>query len=209
MKIKKFFLNNIKLFIGLLIGFFLAGGTAYAATILFNGNEVTYNNSNSGISSTNVQDAIDELYTRANTWIDPNNNFGTPQYYAFGTYKGWCGSTDTSCSSLSDFPTTSTSAPSGKNVYATKYADGGYGVCINRNGTPHCFRGRNWAYESQHIQKVFSGANDICDVHSSYVICYASDFDCSVSSNGHVRCDDDGTNAYCYVHVNGYVLCNG
>ena len=64
-KIKKIFLNNIKLFIGLLVGFVLAGGTVYAATILFNGNEVTYNNSNSGMSSTNVQDAIDELYSAA------------------------------------------------------------------------------------------------------------------------------------------------
>ena len=191
---------------------FLLGGVVfgtigvYAATTLLS-QSVYYDNSTSGATSTNVQGAIDELYTRANTWINPNNNFGTPQYYAFGTYKGWCSSSDTNCNSYSDFPTTSTSAPSGKNVYAAKYADGGYGVCINRNGTPHCFRGRNWIAEAQHIQKVFSGANDSCLVTSSSVSCSASGFICYVYSSGRVFCIDGGTTASCNVNDRGSVIC--
>lgn len=202
---KKLIKSNIKLIIGILIGMVLSITTVYAATILFASNQVSYDNTTSGLSSTNVQGAIDELYTRANTWINPNNNFGTPQYYAFGTYKGWCSSSDTGCNSLSDFPTTSTSAPSGKNVYAAKYADGGYGVCINRNGTPHCFRGRNWIAEAQHVQKVFSDIS--CDVASSCVDCGASDFYCRVDSSGYVVCLDYGADAYCYVDDAGSVEC--
>ena len=207
-KIKKFLLGNIKTVIAFVLGTLISGVTVYAATVIF-ASQVGYTPpSGSGISSTNVQGAVDELYTRANTWINPNNNFGTPQYYAFGTYKGWCSITDTNCNSYADFPTTSTSAPSGKNVYATKYEDGGYGVCINRNGTPHCFRGRNWAYESEHVQKVFSGANDSCNVSSSRVNCHASDFFCSVDSIGRVSCEDNGTRANCYVYVDGRVRCS-
>ena len=207
-KIKKFLLGNIKTVIAFVLGTLISGVTVYAATVIA-ASQVGYTPpSGSGISSTNVQGAIDELYTRANTWINPNNNFGTPKYYAFGTYKGWCSGTDTNCNSFADFPTTSTSAPSGKNVYATKYEDGGYGVCINRNGTPHCFRGRNWAYESQHVQKVFSGANNSCNVSSSNVFCGASDFYCLVRSDGYVECINRGTFAYCRVNVNGYVQCD-
>ena len=208
-KIKKFLLGNIKTVIAFVLGTLISGVTVYAATVIF-ASQVGYTPpSGSGISSTNVQGAVDELYTRANTWINPNNNFGTPQYYAFGTYKGWCSITDTNCNSYADFPTTSTSAPSGKNVYATKYEYGGYGVCINRNGTPHCFRGRNWAYESQHVQKVFSGANDSCNVYSSNVSCIASDFSCDVNSYGSVHCNDGGTDANCRVDDRGYVSCSG
>ena len=161
---------------------FLLGGVVfgtigvYAATTLLS-QSVYYNNSTSGATSTNVQGALDELYIKASKWLNPND-MGTPQYYAFGKYKGWCSSTDTTCKSYADFPTTATTPPSGKNVYAVKYEDGQYGVCINRHGTPHCFRGRNWIAEAQHIQKVFSGANDSCNVRSSDVGCSASDFYC-------------------------------
>ena len=42
----------------------------YAATTLLS-QSVYYDNSTSGATSTNVQGAIDELSTIANTWIDP------------------------------------------------------------------------------------------------------------------------------------------
>ena len=201
-KTKEIFSKNTKVIIAFIVGIIISGTTVYAATTLLS-QSVYYNNSTSGATSTNVQGAIDELYTRANTWINPNNNMGTPQYYAFGTYKGWC--TDTSCNSYANFPTTATTPPSGKNVYAAKYADGQYGVCIKRNGTQHCFRGRNWAYELQHVQKVFSDVS--CIVLSSYVDCDGSDFYCDVYSNGNVFCVDRGSSARCDVPSNGYVRC--
>ena len=196
---------------------FLLGGVVfgtigvYAATTLLS-QSVYYNNSTSGATSTNVQGAIDELYTRANTWINPNNNFGTPQYYAFGKYKGWCSSTDTTCKSYADFPTTATTPPSGKNVYAVKYEDGQYGVCIQRNGKEHCFRGRNYKAEAKHVQEVFSDIS--CDVRSSSVYfdgasvyCDAADFNCNVNADGQVGCYDYGTNDSCSVITGGWVFC--
>lgn len=69
---KKLIKSNIKLIIGILIGMVLSITTVYAATILFASSQVSYDNTSSGMSATNVQDALDELYTKANTWIDPS-----------------------------------------------------------------------------------------------------------------------------------------
>jgi len=213
-KIKEIIKNNIKIVIAFILGGVVFGTLGvYAATTLLS-QSVYYNNTNSGATSTNVQGALDELYTRASKWLNPND-MGTPQYYATtGTYKGWCSSTDTNCNSYADFPTTSTTPPSGKNVYAAKYKDGQYGVCIKRNGKEHCFRARNYKVEAKHVQEVFSdvGTYDSstglgCRVGSSTVYCYASDFRCYVFSNGSVNCYDIGPRGYCGVDAGGSVLC--
>lgn len=213
-KIKEIIKNNIKIVIAFILGGVVFGTLGvYAATTLLS-QSVYYNNTNSGATSTNVQGALDELYTRASKWLNPND-MGTPQYYATtGTYKGWCSSTDTNCNSNADFPTTSTTPPSGKNVYAAKYKDGQYGVCIKRNGKEHCFRARNYKVEAKHVQEVFSdvGTYDSstglgCHVTSSAVSCSASDFRCRVSSDGGVYCSDGGPLEGCFVLPGGWVSC--
>ncbi len=61
-KIKKIFTNSKVTFtFGIIFGLLLAAGGVYATT-LANSKDVTYDNSNSTLTSTNVQDAIDELY---------------------------------------------------------------------------------------------------------------------------------------------------
>ena len=62
-KIFKFIKNNYKLFIGLIIGGILSGTSVYAANTIYSKN-VTYDNSNSGLEATNVQDALDETYSK-------------------------------------------------------------------------------------------------------------------------------------------------
>lgn len=194
MKEKKL-IEKLKIVLAFILGIIISGSGVYAATILFNSNIVSYDNTSSGLTSTNVQAAIDELYAKTK-----------PQYYAFGNYYGWCPSNDTNCYSYEQFPITSTTPPSGKNVYAAKYADGGYGICMKRNGSEHCFRGRNWIAEKEHIKKVFSDIS--CTVYSSSVRCDASDFHCVVNSGGRVDCNDHATSEYCYVYMDGYVFCS-
>ena len=200
-KIGKFIKNNI---IGFIIGVIISGATVYAATVA--SSSVSYSNTSSGSSATTVKAALDELYTKASKWLNPND-MGTPQYYATtGSYKGWCSSTDTNCNSYADFPTTATTPPSGKNVYTVKYEDEQYGVCIKRNGKEHCFRGRNYKAEAKHVQEVFSDIS--CDVTSSIVDCDASDVGCNVNSNGRVYCNDNSDNSNCNVNSDGSVNCN-
>ena len=195
---KKFFKNNYKLLIGIIIGVILSGVGVYAATILYNSHAVGFDNTCSGMIATNVQDALDELYEKAYAdapWLKQ--------------YKIWADAPTNYIFDGSNPPTSSSpyTPPTGKNVYAGLYYDGQYGVCIKRNGTQHCFRYNNWIAESKHVQEVFSGANDSCSINSNEVDCLASDFRCSVYSYGFVRCDDYGTNEYCYVLGDGTVYC--
>ena len=62
-KIKKLFQNNSKFILGIFVGIILSTTTVYAANTIYSKN-VTYDNSNSGLSATNVQDALDETYTK-------------------------------------------------------------------------------------------------------------------------------------------------
>ena len=82
-------------------------------------------------------------------------------------------------------------------------------VCIVRNGGLHCFQNNNWEVEQQHVQDVFSDIS--CDVGSidedSYVGCDASDFRCTVFSDGDVSCNDILTDDHCGVTSDGVVGC--
>ncbi len=65
-KIKEIIKNNYKFAFMFILGIIVAGGGVYAATVV-SGSTVTYDNSTSGLSSTNVQDAVDELSGKADT----------------------------------------------------------------------------------------------------------------------------------------------
>ena len=59
MKIKEFIKSYA---IGLIVGIVVSGTISVIAATYFPSNDVTYDNTESGLSSTNVQGAIDELY---------------------------------------------------------------------------------------------------------------------------------------------------
>ena len=58
---KKYYIK--KNIIGFIVGVILCTGTFVYAAVTFPSNEVSYDNTESGLSSTNVKGAIDELYT--------------------------------------------------------------------------------------------------------------------------------------------------
>lgn len=63
MKIKKILKNNYKLFVGFILGTLISGFSVFAATIYLQGSSVGYDNTKSKTTKTNVQDALDELYS--------------------------------------------------------------------------------------------------------------------------------------------------
>ena len=70
-KIKEFIKKNLKVIVAFIIGIMISGVGVYAATILYNANEIGYDNTNvtiektSGGNATNVQEAIEALYEKA------------------------------------------------------------------------------------------------------------------------------------------------
>ena len=61
--LSKFIKKNYKFIIGFVLGLVVASTSVYAANTIYSKN-VTYDNSNSGLEATNVQDALDETYTK-------------------------------------------------------------------------------------------------------------------------------------------------
>lgn len=66
MKKNKFFIkNNVKIVIAFILGFIIAGSIGvYAATVI-NASAVSFSGSTTGLTSTNMQDALDEAYSNA------------------------------------------------------------------------------------------------------------------------------------------------
>ncbi len=63
--VKKMFKKNYKIVLGIIIGGIISGVGVYAATTL-SSSDITYDNSKSGLTSTNLNGAIDELYEKVN-----------------------------------------------------------------------------------------------------------------------------------------------
>ena len=82
-KIKKLLKKNIKLIIGIIIGAVVSGGTVYAATVLA-ASQVSYTKN----SQSTVDGALDTLFTRANTWIDPSTIQTNSNGKMFASSKG-------------------------------------------------------------------------------------------------------------------------
>lgn len=164
--------NNLKVIVAVIITALICiSSTAYATTQIFASN-ISYDNTTSGLTSTDVQSAINELDTKADTWIDP---------------------------SCINFETLN------KNTKKTVLASSA-GVCIKRNNKVSCFKTNNWSEEQNHIQQVFSDVS--CDIDSTMVDCYASDFDCDVTSDGTVMCRDHSDYSGCYAYEAGSTSCN-
>ena len=66
-RVIKHFKNNLKLLMGIIIGAVIFGSLGVYATTVILGSNILYDNANSKLTSTNVQDAIDELYDKTFT----------------------------------------------------------------------------------------------------------------------------------------------
>lgn len=66
----KYIKKNIKFIAFIVICFSISIISAHATTIVFNSRNVKYDNSTSHLSATNLQDAIDELHSKASTYTN-------------------------------------------------------------------------------------------------------------------------------------------
>lgn len=206
-KIKKFLLNNIKVIAAFVLGLVIAASTGYAATILFASGQVSYDNSSSGSSSTNVQDALDELYTAASSCGSTSS--ATPSFYAFGNYG------------YGDFPEDLTTPPENRYIYLAKYdSPSKLGVCIALDfnyDEQVCFR-YNYDYDKEisHMQQVFENLGGSCE--SAVTNGNLNKFTCSVYTpyeltcyldidTGEVFCSYGYNSTYCRINYDGSTEC--
>ena len=85
--------DNLKIIVAFILGLIISGTGVYAATILYSGDQVGYDNTSSGMSATNVQDALDELYTKAQNVevpIDPDTFTTNTAKTVYASSKGVC-----------------------------------------------------------------------------------------------------------------------
>lgn len=100
---KKFIKNNIKVIIAFIIGLIISGTSVYAATIIFDSDEVGYDNTVSGlqinnVAVDNVQDVIDAIYTKV-TGIQTQLNTCTGDLSTAQTNYSICSGSLSTCQS--------------------------------------------------------------------------------------------------------------
>ena len=196
-KVFKFIKSNFKLVLGIIAGTIISGTAVYAVTDGLNANQVDYDNSNSSLSSTNIQDAIDELNGKANT-----------DHFLVKKYKELSGNPINYICNQANVPTTSSSTTpiSGRYVYVALYEDGQYGVCISFNGEQECFRAHNYIFESKHILDSFSGGT--CEHDENHTRCEGGGFTCVSRNSGFIGCGG-GILEMAYINSDNTVFCPG
>ena len=145
-KIKK---KYIFIIIGILIGLVISVGGVYAA-VTITGTNVTYSNSSSGLTSTTVQGAIDELYTK--TDIRNAENFVAAYKYSTATSTKCITGEESTCVKSTCYKTkTSGSCPAGTiikyKVNDTTIAN--FHVMFDNGSTMTMQSQRNVTYNSQ------------------------------------------------------------
>lgn len=184
-KIKNFFKNKTKVIIAFLLGLFISGTSVYAATTYFMSANVTYSNTNSTLTSTTVNTAVDELYKKAESMVDA----AYLSYFSnlkFSSNKKIIASNYLVCI----------------NLYSNRYSVA-------------CFRYNNFEVEKYRINRVFgrgscinsggnfNAAND--PGTTTAVTCTGNNFTCEIRKTGYVYCGTAGKS--CYIS-SGTATCN-
>lgn len=165
MKLRNFIKNNLKIVIAFTLGLLVAGTGVYAAGVIAS-KEITYKD-NTGIGATNVQDAIDKLYAKAdNQYFDLATAQANTTGKVFASKKGVCISRS-------------------KKVYCFKANNWD----VEKNHIQQVFSDVSCDVDSS---SVYCSASDFyCFVRSNgYVSCrdYSDDSYCGVSASGSVYC---------------------
>ena len=189
--------KKVKFIIGMIIGIVVSITIASANSNILNASEVDYDNSESSLTTTNIQGAIDELNEKANT-----DHFFVKKYLE---YSG--NPTNYVCDGENP-PTveSSTTPPEGHTLYLALYSDGQYGVCTNWYGDQNCFRVNNYINEKKHIQDLFSDGT--CVESENYTRCENTNFICVANKSGFIGCSHTRKLAQVTVNYDSAVSCN-
>ena len=119
----------IKLISGIIIGILLSATGVYAVTTIGNGSDITYSNTDSKLSSTTAQDALDEIYALGHRCPDDHTCFKKKDTLALGDYVKMTPtkSSYTTSTSKTGYDSTQTINPQELNLWRV--------ISINNDGT--------------------------------------------------------------------------
>ncbi len=119
----------IKLISGIIIGVLLSATGVYAVTTIGNGSDITYSNTDSKLSSTTAQDALDEIYALGHRCPDDHTCFKKKDTLALGDYVKMTPtkSSYTTSTSKTGYTSTQTINPQELNLWRV--------ISINNDGT--------------------------------------------------------------------------
>lgn len=174
---KNFIKNNLNLVFAFIIGALIAGTSAYATAVM-SASDVGYDNTTSGISASNVQEALDQLDQKANYHAVNPAYFGDFSVLKFNSSKTIMASKYLLCI----------------NMYNSRYSVA-------------CFRNNNWAVEQNHIQDVFYDGTCTWGTNNANIQCSNTKFLCTFQSSGYVSCTYKTNNTWCTVYAGNACNC--
>ena len=214
-KIGKIIKNNL---FGFIMGIVLCGGVGIVLALT--GTDITYTTSHN-TNVTNVKGALDDLYTKANTWLNPSNMQSVSYKY---WNKGLNNNTSTGNHYMGSVPTYATAtAPSGSSDSAwirTTVDSSGKGIVhetclyLGSTGKLFCMPRNAWTNLGFSTTTALCAAMDQAlgathtsvYANSSGVYCYFGSAYCRAYSYGSVLCRDGSS--YCLVSGSGYAICS-
>ena len=213
MKILKIIKKNM---FGIILGSILFGSIGYVVAASISASNVTYTNN----GQSTAEGAVDDLYTRVNTWLNPSNMQSVSyKYWTVGT-TGYSANTNVYMGSIPTYATAT--APSGSSDKAwirTTVDSSGKGIVheaclyLGSTGKLFCMPRNAWtnlgfstttalcaamdqALGATHTSEL-SRSNDMSCIFGSGI--------CSAYSNGRVLCYVGSSR--CYVYGSGYAFC--
>ena len=196
-KVKNLFKNSkTKFILGLILGIILTGGGVYAATI-GNSKDVYYDNATSNLSSTNVQDALDELYQKLNKKV----------YFYGDTYRDGSSAFGHQSYLTTNFMDIVNNL--GSKAFVGIDNNGNKSACIYRDNKVTCLKAgeKNWETNKAMLNTTtFPEAT--CDADSSVATCSDDSFACDALPYGYVYCSDNDVDLNCGVYADGRVKCD-
>ena len=193
--------NNLKLFIGIVIGIIISGSIgAYAASKIYAGSvDVDTTNMSELGASSNVNAALTYLYGRAGSIGAPSEaNMASETVYYYGSSLGEIANISTNYMDLVN---------AGKTYFIMQsgYAQA---ACLYYNNQIHCFRPDRAVIEYRHAQEVFGSST--CSASGNTFTCSGTGFyiQYSVSDYGDMIVGTSGNWKWCRLYDSGYFMCS-
>lgn len=198
--------RHYKFIIGIITGLVLSGVVGYAKTVLTS-KEVSYDNTNSKLSSTNIKDAIDEVNEKATTKLEEAKNtcpegyecnkIFTPKYFAF--IEGNFTKEELKAKNITDYKEINNSPDFYTPFVAALSIDGEVGIC-DISSKLFCIKTGDYENSITKLKEHFGESS--CTSYLGYYSCNYSGLTYDVVQDGTVNFSVNDSSIRCGANTN-------